>query len=507
MAEPDGPNLWALCDLETPWALRVAATLRIADHIAAGTSLVADLASATRTDAESLVRLLRHLVGAGVFVEPLPGRFALNAASDLLRDDHPSSIRLGLDLDGIGGRMAHAWCGLLGAVRSGRPAYAEVFGRPFWADLDAHPEIAASFDALMGRAGHGAPDPDVLRDGDWSAVATVVDVGGGTGGLLAEILRAHAHLRGILVDLPRTVARSSEVLRAAGVADRAAVSGQSFFDPLPYGADLYLLKNVLDDWPDADARPLLQRCAEAARPYGRVIVLGGVSPDDAGRGRVARAPDDGAGGWKVPQSGRLPRPRALGRARGHRRGPHRFGPLRRRVPPGEVTPIPTGHRANKPPREDRGTIMRVTGLFETHLTVIDLDRSVAFYRDLVGLELAHVEPERGAAFLWIGTPGQAMLGLWKSNPVLRMRLHLAFSVSLQDVLAAPAALRGSGVVPYGFVGEETDEPVVFAWMPAAVVFCTDPDGHSVEFLSMLPDPPRPELGVVAWSAWQDLTRA
>jgi len=151
--------------------------------------------------------------------------------------------------------------------------------------------------------------------------------------------------------------------------------------------------------------------------------------------------------------------------------------------------------------------MRVTGLFETHLTVIDLDRSVAFYRDLVGLELAHVEPERGVAFLWIGAPGQAMLGLWKSNPVLRMRLHLAFSVSMADVLAAPGALRGSGVVPYGFLGEETDEPVVFAWMPAAVVFCTDPDGHSVEFLSMLPDPPRPELGVVAWSAWQDLTRA
>ena len=150
--------------------------------------------------------------------------------------------------------------------------------------------------------------------------------------------------------------------------------------------------------------------------------------------------------------------------------------------------------------------MRVTALFETHLTVTDLDRSVAFYRDVVGLELAYTQPDRGAAFLWVGAPGQGMLGLWKSNPVLRMRLHLAFSVSLEDILAAPAALRGSGVVPHGFLDEETDEPVVFAWMPAAVVFCTDPDGHSVEFLSMLPDAPRPDLGVVAWSTWRALSR-
>ena len=150
--------------------------------------------------------------------------------------------------------------------------------------------------------------------------------------------------------------------------------------------------------------------------------------------------------------------------------------------------------------------MRVTGLFETHLTVTDLERSVAFYRDVVGLDVAHVEPERGAAFLWIGAPGRAMLGLWKSNPVLRMRLHLAFSVSLEDVLAAPATLRRAGVVPFGSPGRETDEPTVFAWMPAAVVFCVDPDEHSVEFLAMLPDPPRPDLGVVTWAEWQALTR-
>lgn len=107
----------------------------------------------------------------------------------------------------------------------------------------------------------------------------MVDVGGGTGALLAEILRGRPEAHGTLVDLPRTVARSGETFRAAGVAERATIIGQSFFDRLPAGADLYLLKSVLSDWPDREAAAILSRCAEAARPAGRVVVIGGVSPD------------------------------------------------------------------------------------------------------------------------------------------------------------------------------------------------------------------------------------
>src|SRR5262249_44539534 len=187
-----------------------------------------------------------------------------------------------LDLDGFGGRMAHAWGSLLQAVRTGAPAYHRVFGRPFWDDLQAHPQIAASFDALMGPAGHGTPDPEVLVSGGWEAVRSVVDVGGGTGALLAEILRARPTVRGTLVDLPVTVARSGATFQAAGVADRVTAVGQSFFDPLPAGADLYLLKSVLGDWPDREALAILRRCALAARPAGRIVLLNGVSPDEGG---------------------------------------------------------------------------------------------------------------------------------------------------------------------------------------------------------------------------------
>jgi GNAT superfamily N-acetyltransferase/catechol 2,3-dioxygenase-like lactoylglutathione lyase family enzyme len=145
---------------------------------------------------------------------------------------------------------------------------------------------------------------------------------------------------------------------------------------------------------------------------------------------------------------------------------------------------------------------RVSGLFETHLTVSDLDRSIAFYTEVVGLPLAMKVPERGAAFLWIGGPGEAMLGLWslRSAP-MGLSLHVALKVSLADVLGAPDALRSDGVVPLSFFGVETTEPSVIGWMPAAAVYFRDPDGHLIEYLAMLREPPRPELGIVSWSEW------
>lgn len=272
-------DIRTLSDLRVPWCIHVVATLRIAEHIDAGVSDIDGLATAASCDAVALRRVLRHLVHRGVFEEPEPGQFDLNEPARQLLDE---SIRLYLDLDGVGGRFAHAWSTLLTAVRTGRPAYADAFGLRFWEDMDAHPEIGATFDALMGPVGHSPPDPRVLIADDWDAVHTVVDVGGGTGGLLAAILQAHPNVRGTLVDLPRTVARSAETFRSTGVEDRATITGQSFFDPLPSGADLYVLSSVLNDWPEHETAAILARCAEAVSASGgRVIVRGGVSPDEA----------------------------------------------------------------------------------------------------------------------------------------------------------------------------------------------------------------------------------
>jgi len=219
-----------------------------------------------------------------VFTEESPGRFGCNRAAEQLAE---SSF---LDLDGIGGRMAHTWGTLLDYVRTGQPAYQQMFGRPFWEDLAAHPQIAAEFDALMGPAGHGIPDFDIELSGGWDQIRTVVDVGGGTGAMLASLLRRHPQTKGILVDLPGTVARATEVIDSFGVSSRMTVKGQSFFDPLPAGADLYLLKSVLNDWADEPTVAILRRCAEAAAQRqaaqpkeGTIAILGGVSADETPR--------------------------------------------------------------------------------------------------------------------------------------------------------------------------------------------------------------------------------
>lgn len=160
------------------------------------------------------------------------------------------------------------------------------------------------------------------------------------------------------------------------------------------------------------------------------------------------------------------------------------------------------------PTEALALTVPVRALFETHLTVSRLETSIDFYRDIVGLELATVVPERRVAFFWIGGRGQSMLGLWEtgSGPNA-MRLHFAFTCDPEAVLAAPSKLRALGVVPKGFDAEPVDEPVVLGWMPALALYFTDPDGHLLEYLAMLPERPRPDLGVVPWSRWSAQRRS
>jgi lactoylglutathione lyase len=146
----------------------------------------------------------------------------------------------------------------------------------------------------------------------------------------------------------------------------------------------------------------------------------------------------------------------------------------------------------------------ISGLYESHLTVSDLERSIAFYRDVVGLELAHRVPERHAAFFWVGSRERSMLGLWSihSSPI-SLRLHIAFASELEQVKRSIAVLRANGIKPTaGGSGPEIDEPIVFPWMPAASVYFDDPDGHSLEYIALLPEPPRLEMpGRVSLSVW------
>ncbi|WP_420563906.1 VOC family protein [Thalassobaculum sp.] len=147
-------------------------------------------------------------------------------------------------------------------------------------------------------------------------------------------------------------------------------------------------------------------------------------------------------------------------------------------------------------------VVPIRSLYEAHLTVRDLDRSIAFYRDVLGLPLATVIPARNVAFFWVPKPETAMLGIWAVGTApMSMKLHIAFTVDLPDVERSVGALREAGLTPH-FNGDPIEEPIVLTWMPATSVYFDDPDGHALEFIALLPDAPRPDLPIMPLSRWR-----
>jgi lactoylglutathione lyase len=150
-------------------------------------------------------------------------------------------------------------------------------------------------------------------------------------------------------------------------------------------------------------------------------------------------------------------------------------------------------------------IMNTLGLYEAHLDVSDLRTSIDFYTKKLGFRLAFRDPERRIAFLWVSQGKRHMIGLWEKEEIHRG--HVAFSVTPEEIERAAAFLQERGIASRDFFGNPEAEPSVHAWMPAASVYFRDPDGHSLEYIALLPDEPRPELGVVPLSRWKELRRS
>ncbi|MGH7693013.1 MAG: methyltransferase [Candidatus Dormibacteria bacterium] len=261
-----------LARLDEPWAVRVAATLRLADLIAEEGTALDELSTRAGADRDALGRVLRFLSARGVFAETSRNVFAPTAASSVLRDEHPAGLRRWFDLDGAAGAMDRAYAGLLDTVRTGTPAYPKLRGRSFWEDLAADDDLRASFASLMAAHSDSLAE-EVITGYPWARYRLVADVGGGTGTLLTRILSAYPKLRGVLIDLVANSAEAADVIAKAGVADRCEVAATDFFGPLIRGADVYVLRNIIHDWPDEQAVRILRRGAEAAGETGRVLVV------------------------------------------------------------------------------------------------------------------------------------------------------------------------------------------------------------------------------------------
>lgn len=273
---PAASPLDTMADIVTPYAVRIAATLRVADRIADGHTTPDDLARATGLRVRPLCALLDYLACRGVFTRTQNGSYALNAEAERLRDGHPEGLRFRLDLNEIASHVETAHLSYLAFAREGADAgsaYAAHYGDTLWAALEKDPYLAASWDLFMSRVTHAATD-QVVEQVDWSGFRHLVDVGGGSATLSTALLAAHPHLSATVVEVAPASEAARKALAEAGLtAPRAVVEEQSFFDALPTAGDVYLLCQVLHDWDDTQAVRILSRCAEAAGPGGRVRLI------------------------------------------------------------------------------------------------------------------------------------------------------------------------------------------------------------------------------------------
>lgn len=242
----------------------IAAELALPDLVPATAE---DLARKTGSHAGALYRMLRYLAANGIFAEGLDGRFANTPSSEVLRAGVPGSLR-----DFVRQSWQdYTWDthrNLPHTIKTGEPAFTKAFGADFFDYLAANPSVGAKFDAAMALQS-GPENAAVAAALPVGGAQVVMDVGGGRGGFLAAVLKAYPSFRGILFD-------QAHVLREAQNIERAEQAAGNFFDSVPGGADLYVLKRILHDWDDPTAIRILRNCAAALKPGARVVAIDAV---------------------------------------------------------------------------------------------------------------------------------------------------------------------------------------------------------------------------------------
>jgi hypothetical protein len=260
-------------------AVATAARLGIADALAQlqpqGSTT---LARAVGADAAALARLLRALASLGVLAEPLPQQYALTPVGELLRRDTPGSMRDWLMAETDPPHW-QAWGQLYEGVRSGQTVVPQVFGMPIYEYYAAHPEDLACFSRAMGNMS-ALVAQGTVQHYDFSHARHIVDVGGAHGDLLLAILDANPDARGTVFDRPHVADAARAAIHAKGYQGRCEAVGGDFFQAVPPGGDLYVLKFILVDWKDAEAVRILHNCRTAIAPDGTLLVIEMTIPDD-----------------------------------------------------------------------------------------------------------------------------------------------------------------------------------------------------------------------------------
>lgn len=252
-------------------AIHVAVVLGLPDLLSAGPRSASDLVVETRTNASALHRLMRALAVVGVFREDDERRFEVTAMGATLCTDAARSLA---PIARLQCRSSHwqAWGNLLHAVQTGASAFEHVHGNNVWRYRAEHREEGDAFDNAM--AAFAAQVADVfLEVCDFNRTSHVVDVGGGDGTFLARILEANLHLHGTLLDQPQVMERARVVMDAANVSDRCKLIGGDFFETIPSGGDVYVLKWILHDWDDAAAARILRSCRSAMPADCRLVIV------------------------------------------------------------------------------------------------------------------------------------------------------------------------------------------------------------------------------------------
>jgi len=257
-------------------AVYVIGKLGIPDLLQSGPKTAEELATATETHAPSLFRILRALVSVGVLSSAEGDRFAQTPLSETLVTDAPGSLRW-FAVSELGQEHYPAWGNLMHSVKTGEIAFDNFFGVDIWKYFQQNPDDAAVFNNSMSNM-TAAVNEAITSLYDFSQFGTVVDVGGGHGGLITAILNKNPELKGVLFDAPEVIEGARPKIEAAGLADRVETVAGNFFQAVPEGGDAYIMKWIIHDWDDEKSNTILRNCRSRMKANGRLILVDSVVP-------------------------------------------------------------------------------------------------------------------------------------------------------------------------------------------------------------------------------------